>query len=45
MKLKEKSFRYAFEVCKFVNENKVQVQQIVVDIYDNFHLFYWEVEK
>ena len=44
MKLKEEQFEYAYELCNFVNENKVKVQQIVVD-YHTYILFYWEVEK
>ena len=41
MKLKDKDFKYAYELCNFVNENKVKVQQIVVN-YHTYILFYWE---
>lgn len=41
MKLKEERFEYAYELCDFVNEHKVKVEQICV-IYDEYHLFYWE---
>jgi hypothetical protein len=44
MTLKSESFEYGYELCDFVNENKVKVQQIVVD-YHTFYLFYWGQEN
>ena len=41
MTLKEESFEYAYELCNFVNEYKVKVEQICI-LYNKYHLFYWE---
>lgn len=41
MTLKEKWFECADELCKFVNEHEVIVEQISV-VFNNFYLFYWE---
>lgn len=41
MTLKYESFVYTYEVCKFVNEHKVKVEQICV-MDNKFYLFYWE---
>jgi hypothetical protein len=41
MKLKNESFEHAYELCDFVNEHKVKVEQICI-MYHTYYLFYWE---
>jgi hypothetical protein len=41
MKLQQESFGFAYELCDFVNNHKVTVEQICV-INNRFYLFYWE---
>ena len=41
MTLRNKSFEYAYELCDFVNEHKVKVEQICI-MYHAYYLFYWE---
>ena len=41
MTLKNKCFEYSYELCNFVNEYKVKVEQICV-MFNNYYLFYWE---
>ncbi len=44
MTLKDKIFDYSFELCDFVNEHKVKVEQICVRP-NCYILFYWENEE
>ena len=41
MTLHQESFGFAYELCNFVNERKVKVEQICVKD-SRFYLFYWE---
>ena len=41
MTLRDESFEYACDLCTFVNEHKVKVEQICI-VYNKFYLFYWE---
>lgn len=44
MTLQAKSFENHYQLCRFVNERKVKVEQVCV-MYNLFYLFYWEEEN